>query len=114
MRKLIGAVAAVTLLGLVFVASFLGALHQPEPHDVPIAVVGPAQVAGQLDQAVTERAPGAFDLRAYSSEEAARQALLDRDVDGVLVPESGKLIVASAAGRTGSTVITQVFQGAAQ
>jgi hypothetical protein len=114
MRKLIGAIVAVTLLGIVFVTSFVGALHQPEPHGVPIAVVGPAQVVGQLRQAITQKAPGAFDLRGYESEPAARDALLSRDVDGVLVAESGRLLVASAAGRVASTVITEVFRGAAQ
>jgi hypothetical protein len=114
MSKLVGAVVAVTLLGMLFVASFLGALHKPEPHNVPVAVVGPSALVAQLDRAIGQKAPGAFDLRGYESEPPARDALLNRDVDAVLVPQAGRIVVASAAGRTASSVITQVFQGAAQ
>src|SRR5690606_40162647 len=78
MKRLIGAVVAVTLLGALFVTSFLGAFRQPEPHDVPIAVVGPDQVVARLEQQVAAQAPGAFDLIGYPDAAAARQALLDR------------------------------------
>ncbi|GAA4588974.1 DUF3533 domain-containing protein [Planotetraspora phitsanulokensis] len=114
MRKLIAIVGAVTVLGMVFAASFLGALHQPEPHDVPIAVVGPSQAAAGIDAVLDAKAPGAFTLTPYADEGSARNALADREVDAVLIPDAGRLVVASAGGRTGSTVITQVFQAAAQ
>ncbi|MCC5578161.1 hypothetical protein IMZ11_21270 [Microtetraspora sp. AC03309] len=114
MRKLIAAVVLVTALGMVFALSFLGALHQPRPHDVPVAVVGPAQATTRIDAALAARAPGAFALTAYADEGTARAALADREVDAVLVPGAGKLLVAGAAGRTGATVLTQAFQGAAE
>ncbi|GII34791.1 hypothetical protein [Planotetraspora mira] len=114
MCKLIAIIGAVTVLGMVFAASFLGALHQPEPHDVPVAVVGPSQGAGQIDAALDAKAPGAFSITPYADEGAARNALADREVDAVLIPQAGKLVVASAGGRTGATVITQVFQAASQ
>ncbi|GIH91107.1 hypothetical protein ACFFMN_08940 [Planobispora siamensis] len=112
MKKIIALLAAVTLVGMLFSASFVGALHKPEPHGVPVAVVGaPAQ---QLQAALDQRKPGAFALEGHSSEQAAREALLGRDVDAVLLAQEGRLVVASAGGRTASTVIMQVFQGAAQ
>ncbi|GII53431.1 membrane protein [Planotetraspora thailandica] len=114
MRKLIALIGAVTGLGLLLAASFLGALHRPEPHDLPIAVVGPPQVAGQIAAALASRAPGAFSLTPYADEQSARDALAEREVDAVLMPQSGKLVVASAGGRTASTAITQAFQAAAQ
>ncbi len=113
MKKLVGA-AAVVLLGMLFVTSLLGGLHKPEPRGVPIAVVGPAQTVPQLGRDLDARAPGAFELLRYGDERAGRAALLGREVDGVLLVREGRLIVAGAAGRTASTVITQVFQGAAQ
>ncbi|ADG88960.1 hypothetical protein [Thermobispora bispora] len=112
MKRLIGAVVAVTLLGALFVTSFLGAFRQPEPHDVPIAVVGPDQVVARLEQQVAAQAPGAFDLIGYPDAAAARQALLDREVDAVLAPQERTLTVASAAGRTGAAIITAAFQAA--
>ncbi|MEV6980686.1 hypothetical protein AB0M95_05420 [Sphaerisporangium sp. NPDC051017] len=55
-----------------------------------------------VEAAVAKARPGAFAVTGYASERAARMALLDREADGVLVPQSGKLIVAGAAGRTPS------------
>lgn len=109
-KKIIGLVLGVTLVGMLFAGSFLGALHQPEPHGVPIAVVAPGEVVRQLSATVEQHKPGAFALGEYTSEAVARQALLDRDVDAVLLPQQRKLVVAGAAGRTGATVITAAFQ----
>src|SRR5262245_19592443 len=101
MKKIIGVFGLVTVLGLLFAGSFLGALHKPAPHDVPVAVVGPAE---QIEGALSQKAPGAFDIQSYSTEQAARDALAGRDVDAVLLPQQGKLVVASAGGRTAATV----------
>ncbi|MBB6471549.1 hypothetical protein [Sphaerisporangium rubeum] len=114
MKKIIGAVLAATVLGMLFVASFLGAFRAPEPHHVPVGVVGPQAVAGQMAAALTKARPGAFDLTAYPTAAAARTALLDREVDGVIDPAAAKLTVASAAGRTSATVLTTVFQNVAK
>ncbi|WP_214109581.1 hypothetical protein [Acrocarpospora catenulata] len=114
MRKLLAPVVLVTLIGLAFAASFVGALHQPEPHGVPVAVVAPAQIAAQLDAGLSERRPGAFDIRTYPDEAGARAALGEREVEAVLLPQQGKLVVASAGGRTASTIVTQVFSTLAQ
>jgi hypothetical protein len=109
MRKVIAVIGLVTVLGMVFAGSFLGALHKPTPHNVPVAVVGPA---AQVERALAQKAPGAFDIKGYSTEQAAREALGDRDVDAVLLPAQDKLVVASAGGRTAATVVTTVFQKA--
>ncbi|MFI7467663.1 hypothetical protein [Nonomuraea sp. NPDC049646] len=114
MRRIIGLVVGVALLGMVFAGSFLGAFHAPEPHGVPVAVVAPAEQVRQLQSGIDGRRPGAFTLSPYGSAAAARAALLEREVDAVLVPGEGRLVVASAGGRTGATVITAAFQGAAQ
>ncbi|GAA1013371.1 membrane protein [Acrocarpospora pleiomorpha] len=114
MRKLLPAVVLVTLIGLAFAASFVGALHQPEPHGVPVGVVAPAQMAAQIDAGLAAKRPGAFEITSYADEAGARTALGDREVEAVVLPQQAKLIVASAGGRTASTVITQVFTTVAQ
>lgn len=111
-RRLVGVILAVTLVGMVFAGSFLGALHRPRPHGVPVAVAAPPQVAAGLDAALDRRAAGAFDVRPYPGEAEARRALLRRDVDGVFVPGANRLIVAGATGRATSTLLTEVFRGA--
>jgi hypothetical protein len=42
--------ALVLMLALAF--SYVGAFHDPSPHQVPVAVVGPPAVASQLNQRV--------------------------------------------------------------
>ncbi|GAA0360784.1 DUF3533 domain-containing protein [Microbispora corallina] len=113
-RKTVAVIVLVTALAAVFVASFLGAFHAPRPHDVPVAVVGPAPVVATLRAALDARVPGAFALTPYADERAARDALAAREVDAVLAPQAGRLVVASAAGRTGATVVTEAFQAAAR
>ncbi|GAB1824447.1 hypothetical protein [Herbidospora sp. RD11066] len=109
MKRLIPAVVLATLIGMFVVGSFVGALHSPEPHDVPVAVVGPPQAVGPM----AEKLQGKFELTAYADEAAAREALANREVDAVVLPQAQKLVVASAASRSASTIITSVFTAAA-
>ncbi|MDH2429931.1 hypothetical protein [Sphaerisporangium sp. TRM90804] len=114
MRGIIQILVGVTFVGMLFAGSFLGALSNPEPHGVPVAVVGPPQVVERLAATLEQRRPGAFELSGHASEREARAALLDREVDGVLVSQAGRLVVAGAAGRTTVTVLTTVFGEAAK
>lgn len=114
--KPIALMVVVSLLGMVFAGSFLGALHHVEPHDVPVAVVAPDAMVEQLGAKMDQKAEGAFDLAAYGSEGDARDALMNRDVDAVFVPGQGgaKLILAGATGRIENGVLTEAFQAAGQ
>ena len=38
------------VLTLAFAFSYVGAFHDPTPHRVPVAIVGPPAVTAQLDQ----------------------------------------------------------------
>ncbi|MEU8799155.1 hypothetical protein [Spirillospora sp. NPDC048819] len=114
--KPIAVMVVVALLGMVFAGSFLGALHHLEPHGVPVAVVGQENAVDRLGTMMDKRADGAFDLTAYGSEEEARGALLDRDVDAVFVPGQGgaALVIAGANGKIENAVLTQAFHGVGQ
>jgi hypothetical protein len=83
---------------------------------VPLAVVAPAGApAGTADSLVAQLdglPGGPVDATAYDSEDAARQALADRDVDGVLLPGTGTadtLLVAGAEGGAVSSALEQVL-----
>ncbi|WP_433513117.1 hypothetical protein ACQP2T_57370 [Nonomuraea sp. CA-143628] len=112
MKKIIGVLVGVSLLGMLFSGSFLGTFFEPEPHGVPVAVVGPDTLVNQLSGAMEDNKPGGFDLREYTSVDVAHEALLGREVDAVLVPQEGRLVVASAGGRAGAAAITGAFQAA--
>ncbi|WP_045556981.1 membrane protein [Streptomyces sp. FxanaA7] len=97
-------VVGVLALQLLFVASYVGALHNPKLRDVPFGVVAPGAAA---EQAVTrlERLPGEpLDPRTVTDRAAARERILDREIDGALLIDpagtTDTLLVASGGGRT--------------
>jgi hypothetical protein len=93
--RIAGVLAAVLTLQALVVAALVLPGHKPEPHDVPLGVVGPPALAQQIEQT----RPGAFDVTTYPDEAAARAAIDERDVYGAVVADGAgeRLLVASAA-----------------
>ena len=104
--------------GLLIVVVFIGligtAIRSPQPHDIPVGLVGPDPAVQQISSSFGANAPGAFQFTTYASEQDARAALDDRTVDGVLILGSGTLIVAGAEGDGATGVITAAFTNAFQ
>jgi hypothetical protein len=110
LRPIIGGlVILVALLGLIGTA-----IKNPQPHDIPVGLVGPAPATQQIQQAFATAAPGAFQFTTYASEQEARAAIDARSVDGALMVGSPtpRLIVAGAAGDAPTGVMTQAFTNA--
>jgi hypothetical protein len=82
-------VAALLALQTALVLLFVVPGRSPEPHGLPIGVVGPA--------AAVDARGDAFELHRYSGVEAAREAIREREVYGAVVPAKGRVLVASAA-----------------
>jgi hypothetical protein len=97
------------LIGPIFAAVYLAAFHAPVPHELPVAVVGSAQVVSSVTQKSSENGDP-FAVVEESSRVDAVHAVLNRDVYGALVVATGKteLIVAGANGPS----VTQTLQGA--
>src|SRR6266849_10368687 len=102
----IGLLIVVVLIGLVGTA-----IKNPQPHDIPVGLVGPAPAVQQISSSFATAAPGAFQFTTYASEQDARAAIDARTIDGVLVLGAGDphLIVAGAAGDGAVGVITAAF-----
>ncbi|MFD6418258.1 ABC transporter permease [Streptomyces sp. NPDC060194] len=102
-------VIGVLALQLLFIASYVGALHDPKPKDVPFGVVAPQQQSAQLVRQLDALPGDPLDPRAVADEAAARQQVLDRDIDGALVvdPRGRKdtLLVASGGGTLLATTL---------
>src|SRR5689334_2542620 len=103
------AVALVLLPALVLMLAFaffyVGAFHDPTPHSVPIAVVGPPTVAAQLNHV-----PGdPLNARAVRSRADALSQIDDREVYGAYEPAANRLFVASAANRATAVALTATF-----
>src|SRR5215469_1117342 len=114
---LIGALV-VTLLSLVFVTSFIGALHNPGPRSAPLGIVGPPAAASMLGRTLDHAVPNGFTVTNYATATAARNAINHRTIDAALVPgpHAQNLVVAQAvsSGLTNATikVFTAVAAGA--
>jgi hypothetical protein len=94
---------AIAILAVPFVAALVLTLFawpsaRLEPRDLPIGVVGTAQLP----------AGDAFDVHRYGSEASAREAISDREVYGAVV-DGSKVLTASAA----SPMVAQMLTHAA-
>jgi hypothetical protein len=103
------AVALVLLPALVLMLAFaffyVGALHDPTPHRVPVAVVGPPAAATQLNSL-----PGdPLDARQASSRRDALSQIDDREVYGAYEAATNRLFVASAANRATAVALEGTF-----
>ncbi len=117
-RARVQAILPPFLGGLLIVLAIIGligpAIKNPQPHDIPVGLVGPARAVQEISTAFATKAPGAFQFTTYASEDAARVAIDGRSVDGALVLGAGgpRLIVAGAAGDAVTGVITGAFTNA--
>jgi hypothetical protein len=97
------------LLLLAFTSVFVSGFHEPRPNGVEIGVVGGPAAVEQVRSALAQRG---FDVRGYTTEAAARRALLDQDVHGVLVHD--RILVAGAFGTPPTQAITTALTNAAR
>ncbi len=105
----------VLLLQLAFIWSYIGAFHSPDPHHIPVTVVGPPQLSAQLAHQL-EALPGEpVSVRTGDDAAAARQALRNGQTSGVfLVAPRGSrdtLLVASGGGVAVAQAVEKVFTG---
>ncbi|MFI8518262.1 DUF3533 domain-containing protein [Streptomyces sp. NPDC085481] len=106
-------VLGVLALQLLFITSYVGALHNPKPTDVPFGVVAPQQVSTALVGRL-EQLPGEpLDPRTVASAEDARDQILNRDIDGALIVDprgrTDTLLVASGGGTVLSSTLEKTF-----
>ncbi|WP_344451146.1 hypothetical protein, partial [Actinocorallia aurantiaca] len=101
---------AVGILQALMVLAFAWPSVNTAPRDVPLGVAGPDAVVTQLTQRLEQAQPGAFEVKAYADEAAAREAVQDREVYGAVVvtPQGQKVLTASAAGPVVAQALTQL------
>jgi hypothetical protein len=100
------------MLLFAFTGIYVAAFHAARPKGVDIAVVATPAQAAQLQTALDLESRGAFDVRRYDTEAAARTALLDTDAHGVLVrgPAHDTILVAQALGAAPTETVTTALQ----
>ena len=106
--EVIGRYAAIFIMPILMVGmmitGYLGAMHSPTPHDLPLAVTGSASTVAEFqDRLETD----ALEIIAVDDSETAQNMVYDRPVGGALIlsDTDATLITAGGAGATlGSTV----------
>ncbi len=114
LRPVLRHATLILVAGVALAASFVGAFHDPRPHDMPVGVVAPVAQVSRLQAGAAAHDPGALSLRAYPSAAAAAAAIKDRTLDGavVLAPGHTRLLVASAAGSETVETMQRAFSPA--
>jgi hypothetical protein len=107
--------ALVLVVVFALVGSNVAANHAPKPHHVPIGIVGPPPVVAAVAGRLERRAPGAYQIHAYSSVAAARRAILHRNVYGAFRPTpTPLLLIANAASLSAANLLEATFAAAAR
>lgn len=90
------------------ISGYLGTMHAPTPHDMPIVVSGTAPEARQLVDSLESALADAVEVRVVDSDDEARRLVLDRDVPGAVHVVDGRATVytASSAGASQSSTVT--------
>lgn len=114
-RRLVIAFVGVLVVVFALVGSNVAANHAPKPHHVPVGIIGTAPEVGAVAGSVERRAPGAYQIHAYSSLAAAQTAILHRVIYGALRPaQSPLLLLASAASPAVSALLQQTVAAKAR
>lgn len=100
----------VLMVGMM-ITGYLAAMHNPQPHHLPIAVVASdAPRAQSFADALSGTEGDAVQTRVVATAEEAKQQVIDREVPGAVVLGEGKatLYTASAAGASQVSVVAQL------
>ncbi|WP_189210411.1 hypothetical protein [Actinokineospora fastidiosa] len=103
-----GVVGVLTAIISVLLVAFAWPSVRSSPHDVPIAVAGPAAAVAPVRAALDQRLPGGFDVTEVADTATAEELIRDRQVYGAIDLTSGSPQVLVASG--GSTAIAQTLR----
>lgn len=115
-RLVVGLVVGVVAVQALMLFAFALPAVNSGPREVPVAVAGPPEAVAQVEQ-VLASTPGrdadvpAFDVSVVEDQEAATEAIADREVYGAVVvsPDGPQLLVGSAA----SPAVAQLLRSVA-
>lgn len=91
--------------------AYLGAFHQPTPHELPTAVVGTSDEAKVFAQKLNDGSDGALTVRTVPTAADARRLIRDRTISGAYetVGDHAVLFVSPADSATTATAVTAAF-----
>jgi len=111
--RVIGLSLALAALVAVVVLAFAWPSVTAEPHDLPLAIAGPAESISAVEQALDEQQPDIFAFDEVADRDAAVTAIEKREVYGALIlgaqpGEAPEVLTSSAANLAVSQLLTGV------
>ncbi|MFH0517195.1 DUF3533 domain-containing protein [Streptomyces sp. M41] len=108
-------VTGTVVLALLFIASYVGALHDPKPKNVPFGVVAPQAAAQQTVTRLSDLPGDPLDPRPLADAATAREQILHREIDGALIIDpsgtTDTLLVATGGGRVLAATLQTLVAG---
>lgn len=91
--------------------AYLGAFHQPTPHNLPVAIVGSEPATQVFAQTLADKAPTELSVRTVATDAEARKLIESRTITAAYEPTatSATLLVSSAASDTSATIAQKIF-----
>lgn len=116
MNTVISHMVPTFLMGLIMTIAYLAGFHRPDPHHVPIAVVGSDASALHLMRRLQEGLDEHVKLSMVPTEEAARAAMNNLQISGALIPgrEGAEVLIAPAASDTTAMIVQRMFEAVSQ
>ena len=106
-------VIGVLFIQIGFVLSYVGAFHHPTPHQIPVAVVAPAQISAHVVTELSGLHGQPLSATSVPSEAAGLTLLRQGSTSAVFivdpVSKTDSLLVASGGGAAVSTAVEDVF-----
>ncbi|WP_448810860.1 ABC transporter permease [Agromyces bauzanensis] len=104
--RVLGLSLALAAVLAVIVLAFSWPAVTAEPHDLPIAIAGPAEAVSAAEAAVDEQSPGAIAFREVDDRDAAVRAIETRDAYGAIVLGQEPEVLTSSAS---SLIVAQLL-----
>ena len=91
--------------------AYLGAFHAPQPHDIPVAIVGQGPATQVFAQTLNDKAPSELDVTTVPTAAAARHELAHGTIAAAYEPGATQAVihVSSASSETEASAAEQLF-----
>lgn len=91
--------------------AYLGAFHAPQPHDIPVAIVGEGPATQVFAQTLNDKAPTELDVTTASSVAEAKRQLTDHTLAAAYQADTdhATIYVSTAASETESSAAEKLF-----
>lgn len=105
------AFAAPLIVGFV-IFCFLWPTAKMDPHNLPVAIVGPEQAIAQAEQGLAAQSGDLLDLQVMNSRDDAVHAIETREVDGaIILGQQAEVLTSSAASSASNSIMLNLAQG---